>query len=550
MDKFCFPTIPPSRLQSLVTHSFNWQHSLCERRLPNVAMATLLTDHNCSELMLPPSLMSESLLHRPVQNFTPLPSLSLSLGRSSFELTSHFTADPSRLAIDVRGAANDGESSRQESMHLDSQNIYSIAPAKRIRASESSTSVRRLLPLRSLFESAHQIVPRKSDNMEKLPTSLVMELRLDSAVVSMDFHPIQQTLLLGVVKFPINLFLLLEFVRKSVGTSSGEVSIWDVSSKERIHKKCFGLLNNAAFSAVIQDALDKEDGFFSVRRVLWSTDGCHFVVAYCKHLVQMYKISGKRDSLQCAFEIDAHKGGLNDITFSRPPVFIVTSGDDGAIRVWCSTSGLRLHTFGGDHSAPVLSICLRLGGFHQDIISASSDGKIKSWRFDKNLEVEPEHEFEGPICSSVSLAATTDGSRLFSCGTIKDVGTGSPFLVEWGELNEGIIKCYLGLSTHTDEALQFDMADDHILAIGDDSIVKFWNVDNREPLYYVDAGGGLPTFPRIRFNNSGLLAVSAKDNFIKILASRSDQEMLSPSHLPLTAETSSHTSVATVESVR
>lgn len=82
--------------------------------------------------------------------------------------------------------------------------------------------------------------------------------------------------------------------------------------------------------------------------------------------------------------------------------------------------------------------------------------------------------------------------RLFSCGTIKDVGTGSPFLVEWGELNEGIIKCYLGLSTHTDEALQFDMANDHILAIGDDSIVKFWNVDKREPLYYVDAGGGLP----------------------------------------------------------
>ncbi|KAF3326026.1 Topless-related protein 1 [Carex littledalei] len=370
-DKIHFPTIPRSRLLSLVYQSFNWQHSLCERRLPNAAMATLLTDHNCSELMPPPSLMSASLLHRPTQNFTPLPSLSLS-----------FTADPSRLAIDVRGAANDG-----------------------------------------------------------------------------------------------------------VGTSLGEVLIWDLSSKERIHKKCFGLLDNPAFSAAIQDALDKEDGFFSVRRVLWSTDGCHFVVAYCKHLVQMYKFSGKSD-LQCTFEIDAHKGGLNDIAFSQPihKMFIVTSGDDGAIRVWSSVSGLLLHTFGADHSAPVLSICPRSRGFRQYILSASSDGKIKSWRFDK---IEPEHEFEGPICSSVSFAATTDGSRLFSCGTIKD-GTGSPFLVEYSEPNEGIIKCYLGLSTHTDGALQFDMANDHILAIGDDSIVKFWNVDECEPLYYVDAGGGLP----------------------------------------------------------
>lgn len=72
--------------------------------------------------------------------------------------------------------------------------------------------------------------------MEKLPTSLAMELRLDSAVVSMDFHPIQQTLLLGVVKFPINLFLLLEFVSKSGWAKKTVLVLHAFGYKLKLHR--------------------------------------------------------------------------------------------------------------------------------------------------------------------------------------------------------------------------------------------------------------------------------------------------------------------------
>lgn len=84
--------------------------------------------------------------------------------------------------------------------------------------------------------------------MGKLPTSLVMELRLDSAVVSMDFHPIQQTLLLGVVKFPINLFLLLEFVSKSgwAKNSTGVACIWiqvKAAQRQEVSNSILTILN-------------------------------------------------------------------------------------------------------------------------------------------------------------------------------------------------------------------------------------------------------------------------------------------------------------------
>ncbi|KAJ4755182.1 Topless-related 1-like protein [Rhynchospora pubera] len=495
-DKLHFPIIPRSRLSTLVTQNPHWGRYLHERAMSNAVMTTIVGDCNHSELMPPPLSMSPSVVPRQEQNIMPLPS-------SLPTVLTHSAAGPSRSILDVRA------SPQRAIMCQDSHSSDLMVPAKRLCASGPSISAEQ-----STCQIRVQISTdglQKSHTKEDLPTTLVMALLVGSSVVSIDFNPVQQTILLG------------------------EISIWDLSSRERIHRESFGIRNNPALSAALQDAIDKENGFFSIRRVVWTTDGCFFAVAFCQHLVQMYRFSGK-SNLTSQFEIDAHNGGINDIAFSQPikKMFVVTGGDDGAIRVWSAVSGLLVHTFVANHSKPVISICAR----SQYILSASSDGRIQSWRYDKP---EPEHEFQGPVCSSVSFIAATGGSRLFSCGTMKDKSRSS-FLMEWNEPHESVIRCYSGLSSHRDGALQFDMAGDCILAVGVDSRVKFWNVDQSVPLASIDAEGGLPRFPRVKFNKSGsILAVTADGNLaIKILASERGKAMLSPSDQPSTARTSSN----------
>ncbi|CAL5413645.1 unnamed protein product [Camellia sinensis] len=86
--------------------------------------------------------------------------------------------------------------------------------------------------------------------------------------------------------------------------------------------------------------------------------------------------------------------------------------------------------------------------------------------------------------------------------------------------SEGVIKrTYSGFRKKSVGVVQFDTTQNHFLAVGEDQQIKFWNMDNNDILTYMDAEGGLPSLPRLRFNKEGnLLAVTTADNGIKILA--------------------------------
>lgn len=78
--------------------------------------------------------------------------------------------------------------------------------------------------------------------------------------------------------------------------------------------------------------------------------------------------------------------------------------------------------------------------------------------------------------------------RLFSCGTSKD---GEPFLVEWNDA-EGCIKTtYQGLKKPSNGVLQFDTAKNQFLVVGDDHLIKVWDVDNPLLLTTINADGDL-----------------------------------------------------------
>ncbi|KAI3803009.1 hypothetical protein L1987_31157 [Smallanthus sonchifolius] len=113
------------------------------------------------------------------------------------------------------------------------------------------------------------------------------------------------------------------------------------------------------------------------------------------------------------------------------------------------------------------------------------------------------------------MAYTADGTRLFSCGTNK----GESYLVEWNESEGAVKRTYNGLGKRSAGVVQFDTTKNRFVSVGDEFLVKFWDMDSVNLLTTFDAEGGLPASACIRFNKEGiLLAVSTNDN--GIMASR------------------------------
>ncbi|KAK6158334.1 hypothetical protein DH2020_005648 [Rehmannia glutinosa] len=296
--------------------------------------------------------------------------------------------------------------------------------------------------------------PPNISSPDDLPKTVVRSLSQGSNVMSMDFHPQQQTVLL-------------------VGTNVGDISIWEVGSRERLALKTFKV---------------------------WDLSACSM-----------------------PFQIDAHIGGVNDIAFAHPnkQLCIVTCGDDKTIKIWDAVAGRRQYTFEG-HEAPVYSVCPHYKENIQFIFSTAIDGKIKAWLYD-SLGSRVDYDAPGLWCTTMAYSA--DGTRLFSCGTSKE---GESHLVEWNESEGAIKRTYSGFRKRSLGVVQFDTTRNRFLAAGDEFQIKFWDMDNTNMLTYTDGDGGLPlASPRLRFNKEGsLLAVTTSDNGIKVLANADGQRML------------------------
>ncbi|KAJ4850013.1 RNA polymerase II associated Paf1 complex subunit Tpr1 [Turnera subulata] len=328
---------------------------------------------------------------------------------------------------------------------------------------------------------------------EEIPRIVARTLNQGSVPTSMDFHPIQQTLLL-------------------VGTGIGDISLWDVSSREKLVSKNFQVWDIGACSMILKASIIK-DPCVSVKRLLWSPDGSLFGVAFSKHLVQLYSYYSGHD-IRHHIEIDAHVGSVNDLAFCNPTKqpSVITCGDDKTIKVWDVSTGAKLFTFEG-HEAPVHSVCPHARENVHFVFSTSVDGRIKAWLYDV---MGSRVDYDAPGRSCTTMVYSADGKRLFSCGTTQD---GESHMVEWNE-NEGSIKrTYQGFQKRSLGVIQFDTTKNKFLAVGDDYLIKFWDMDNPNLLTMIDAEGDLPASPRIRFNKGGtLLAVSANEHKIKILA--------------------------------
>ncbi|XP_050366867.1 protein TPR3-like [Argentina anserina] len=504
-DKLQFPKLKNSRLRTLINQSLNWQHSLCHNPKQNPDIRTLFVDHTCRHPDDPFAHVAANgqapqmgVVQR-ADGFIPIGVNGSFLAPiahppSQPPLSTWMSNPPSVNQL----AASAGGIGLGIPANPASSSAGPANPEDLFRMRFPAASGRVIMPG---INSGHVLSPALNAR-DDFPKAVARILNQGSVPTSMDFHPLQQTLLL-------------------VGTNVGDISIWEVSSREKLVSRSFHPWDMAASSMALKATLVK-DPSVSVKRVLWSPDGSLFGVAYSKHMLQLYGYFGGHDIRQ-HIEIDAHVGSVNDLAFCTPirQLCVITCGDDKAIKVWDAATGSKLYTFEG-HEAPVHSVCPHSKENVHFVFSTSVDGQIKAWLYEV---MGPRVNYDAPNLSCTRMVYSADGSRLFSCGTSKD---GESHVVEWNE-NEGTIKRnYQGFKNLSLGVVQFDTTRNKYLAVGDDYVLKVWDMDNVNLLSTIEAEGGLPATPRIRFNKDGsLLAVSATDNKIKVLATTDGVRLMS-----------------------
>nr|XP_048324679.1 topless-related protein 4 [Ziziphus jujuba var. spinosa] len=380
-DKLQFPSFKNSRLRTLINQSLNWQHQLCKNPRPNPDIKTLFVDHSCGQPngARAPSPVTNPLLgsipkvggfpplgaHGPFQPAPAAITASLAGWMANPSSVPHQSVPVGPIGLTAPGNAA-SMLKRPNNPTMDYQTADSEHALKRSRPfgipEEVNNVPVQVLPVSYPGQSHPLVLPFSDD----LPRTVIANLNQGSAVKSLDFHPIHQTLLL-------------------VGTNMGDITIWEIASRERLVIRDFKIWDLGACTAILKASMSNEYTA-SVNRVVWSPDGALFGVAYSKHIVQICSYHGG-DDLRNHLEIDAHVGNVNDIAFSHPSkqLCIITCGEDKTIKVWDAVTGNKLYTFEG-HEAPVYSVCPHQKENIQFIFSTATDGKIKAWLYD-NTEI-------------------------------------------------------------------------------------------------------------------------------------------------------------------
>ncbi|XP_022892695.1 protein TPR3-like isoform X3 [Olea europaea var. sylvestris] len=471
-----FPQINKSRLRRLINQSLNWQHLHCTHPHPQPHIDTLFTDHKCP---------GPDHLHLQDQLNEGNPSPSTPMPESILPVSAKPTCNSSTV---TESAISDG------TMNL--RNLTNQAESLDGNTDFGDTS-----KIRSTVTLNEVVSPIKETPYD-VPATVERVLDMGSSPSSIDFHPVQQTLLL-------------------VGNNTGGIELWNVTSAKKLFTRQFMVWEVKTISAMfLEDMVNNPH--ISVNRILWSPDGLLFGIAYSKNLVQLYSYHYSENYTEKHLEIDAHDGSVNDLAFAKPynKLVAISCGDDKLIQVWDTVTGAKQFTFEG-HGAPVYSLCPHENENIHFVFSISTSGQMKAWLFDN---MGSRITYAAPGLCPTRMSYSTDGKRLFSCGTNKDGGS---YLVEWNQSEGFVMRNYRGLCQLASGQVQFDTSNNKFLAAGDEHVIKVWDMDNADILAVIDADGGLPASPYICFNKEGtLLAVFSDHNRIKILANHRGHQLL------------------------
>ncbi|KAK6232510.1 hypothetical protein SCA6_002583 [Theobroma cacao] len=240
-DKLTFPAFKSSRLRTLINQSLNWQHQLCKNPRPNPDIKTLFTDHSCSPSTngARPPPPTNSPLVGPIPKAGAFPPIG---AHGPFQPV----VSPSSGAI--AGWMSSGNPS------LPHAAAVAAGPPGLVQPSSAAAFLKH---------------PRTPSGMPGMDYQSADSEQLMKRIRTGQSDEVQ-----------IN--------RTTFGTNVGDISLWEVGSRERLADKPFKVWDISTASMPLQTALVNDAGI-SVNRCVWSpSDGHMLGVAFSKHIVQIY----------------------------------------------------------------------------------------------------------------------------------------------------------------------------------------------------------------------------------------------------------------------
>jgi len=254
-----------------------------------------------------------------------------------------------------------------------------------------------------------------------------------------------------------------------------------------------------------------------------SNDGKRVVTGHSDNRIRVLAIGTKEELLV----IDAHSDTVTAVEFSSSGKEIVSSSDDGTVKVWSAHSGELIHTFGtlverADWQAAmakgvlpdhwVFDVAISPDG--KTLASVGKDKKIKVWARASKV---PSQVIEGHEEEINSVSFSKNGKKLATGGNsvvkIWDVKTGKNILV---------------LKGHTADVLSvaFSPSGEFVASSSGDRTVRVWDPNTGEHIFTLL--GHESNVNSLDFSPDGLrLAAGSNSGVIKLWELKSGKEVLS-----------------------
>ena len=227
-------------------------------------------------------------------------------------------------------------------------------------------------------------------------------------------------------------------------SSDGTLRYWDAGTYETL---CQGAVKNAACHCV---CIMREISISG-----WS-DGairCHDLMSG----EEVWKIQ------------NAHKDGVTAIQVANNGKFVVTGGEDGAVRVWeLRTRELLTHL--KEHTMRITDLALFKDDAH--VLSCSRDRSILCWDLKKEKRIASHHSRQGAVHA---LALLDDQTRFISVG--------QDFKITYWDLREALPRQAIEKAHHA-EVNCVDITRDgrYMVTGGSDQEVRLWDLNSGELL--------------------------------------------------------------------
>lgn len=174
-----------------------------------------------------------------------------------------------------------------------------------------------------------------------------------------------------------------------------------------------------ALSGICSRTIQHPDS--QVNRLCISPDK-RFLAAAGHHTVKLYDIKSTNPNPLLTFE--GHNGNITGVAFHCEGKWMVTSSEDGTVKIWETRTGSIQRSY--NHGCPANDVVIHPN--QGEIISCDRSGSVRIWDLAENMcahELIPEEDV--PV-SSVTVAS--DGTLLCAANTlVSQDGPGAPRLV-------------------------------------------------------------------------------------------------------------------------